>query len=215
MIKEEVILAHAGALGGRIDLFACDLSRDTEAGSTMLAVARGMDRDGVRANLPQLAARAAAGQSLYIRSADTAAGPLMLDDLDAQGIEAALRDGLPALCVTETSLGNHQIWFAAPGPDPLRVRAALLRRLSARWGGDPMAADARQVGRLAGAPNTKPGRGGFPCRLAQTFLPPPCPDWLFADLGAARAEVVARLAAIRARDIEVMRQEFVGSAPRG
>lgn len=193
-------MAHAAALGCRVGLFSCDLSRDAEAGATMRCVASDLDGEGVSAALPDLARLSDAGHSLYLRAADMASGPLMLDDLDEAGVEAALRDGLPALCVAETSPGNHQVWFAAPGPDSPRVRAALLRRLAHRWGGDGMAADPRQVGRLAGVPNTKPGRRGHLCRLTATFAPTCLPEWMISERDELRVAVEERLRLLRERD---------------
>lgn len=202
MIRPAAILAHAAALRGGLDFFSCDLCRDGDRGGTMVSLSRGLLPEGIPVLFPEMLARAAAGHSLYVRTADTADGALLLDDLTADSVAEALRDGLPALCVTETSPGNHQLWFLPPGPDTLRVRAALLRRLAGRYGGDPMAADPRQVGRLAGTPNTKPGREGFPCALLRTFEPPDCPKWLAAELADTRIAVERRLRAVRARDAE-------------
>jgi len=214
-IDRAACAAHVAALGGAVDLVSADPARDGDRRRTMSVIASGALPDRFPALLDEVAARAAAGHGVFVRGADPLRSATLVDDVSADAVDAALRDGLPVLCVAETSAGNHQMWVGLPGADGERVRRGIARLLAARYGGDPMAADPRQLGRLAGVPNTKPGRGGFVCALRLARVPGPVPGWLAAAAADIRAAAAASLGALRRQDADALaRRRAAGAAAR-
>jgi hypothetical protein len=117
------------------------------------AEVRRLDAAGVLAALPWLRARNAAGRHIYLRPLDPR--HVLVDDLDAAALRM-LRGAHAVAAIVETSPGSHQAWLtAAPGEvEPARA-AALASNLARRYGGDPGAASAVQLGRLPGTTNRK------------------------------------------------------------
>lgn len=146
-------------------------------------------------------------------------GVLLLDDLNAGGLQRLHHDGLSPSAVVETSPNNFQSWIrlAAPGSTmPETVARAALLRLILEYGADPKAASTVQPGRLVGFTNRKPKHvrpdGSCPfVRLAITrpmFVAPAA-----ADLVAAAACDVEEAQARRARGAPEKKRPV--SCPRG
>ncbi len=128
---------------------------------------RRLDAAGVLAALPWLRARNAAGAHVYIRP--LVPQHVLVDDLGAKALQAMCEVHRPA-AVVETSPGSHQAWITAAADEVEPARAAALARLLAsRYGGDPGAASAVQLGRLPGTTNRKARHarpdGGYPYAL--------------------------------------------------
>ena len=117
--------------------------------------------DQVTRALGWLAARNAAGSSIYARPARTLpAHPwILVDDLDADGL-AILDELAPAGLVVETSPGSMQAWVRMYQPYPDPIRTAIARHLAHTVGGDPAAVGGSQFGRLPGTTNRKLSRRG-------------------------------------------------------
>ena len=117
------------------------------------AVLRRFDAAALTAVSPWLRAMNAAGHHVLARP--LAARHVLVDDLDPDALDQLRRHHRPA-AVVETSKANHQAWITLGEADPLPVVAsAAARLLAARFGGDPGAASAVQVGRLPGFTNRK------------------------------------------------------------
>jgi len=82
-----------------------------------------------------------------------------LDDLDRDGLERLVRDGVKPLAVIETSPGRFQAWIRLPAADPEEARQQL-RTLAQRYGADPAAVGLGRFGRLPGFTNPKPEHVG-------------------------------------------------------
>jgi hypothetical protein len=111
--------------------------------------------DQVKENVPWLKRMNAQGNDIYIRpSAQEKHGLVLVDDLKREGLSRMKEAGHTPALIVETSPGNHQAWVKLPhASDELRKEAA--RELAKTYGGDPMSADARHYGRMAGFTNQK------------------------------------------------------------
>lgn len=102
-----------------------------------------------------LRAKNAEGYHVYARPDTTR--HVMVDDIDADALDALARDGLRPSLIVETSKANCQAWITLSLDDiEPRLATAAARVLAKRYGGDPGAAHARQLGRLPGFRNGKP-----------------------------------------------------------
>ncbi len=126
---------------------------------------RRLDAAGLMAALPWVRARNAAGHHAYCRPAS--ARHLLVDDLGPAALET-LAAAHRIAAVVETSEANFQAWITLAGSDvPPALAGAAARLLASRFGGDPGAAGAAQLGRLVGTTNRKEkhrrrGDGAFP-----------------------------------------------------
>jgi hypothetical protein len=135
------------------------------AGGDGPVLCRHLDATGVVAALPWVKARNAAGFHAYCRP--TPARHVLVDDLGPAALDAiAAAHRIAAL--VETSEANFQAWITLAGSDvPPALAGAAARLLASRFGGDPGAAGAAQLGRLVGTTNRKEkhrrrGDGAFP-----------------------------------------------------
>ncbi len=173
------------ALGARVDIGLVFPPRDGEMRGRGVWYAH--DVKGSR-EVPPLLARAAAanmaGAAVYVRVHATDLDPkalhpgvVLIDDLDAVGVQMLEDDGLPASVVVETSPSNFQAWvrLAADGQMSRHEAIAGARELASRYGGDPKAVSATQPGRLPGFTNRKPkyqrSDGTFPFVRLQAANP--------------------------------------------
>lgn len=130
-----------------------------EVGIREQATGRMMNREWsaeqVKENVPWLKRMNAQGNDIYIRpSSQERHGLVLVDDLKREGVARMKEAGHTPALVVETSPANHQAWVKLPhAGDELRKEAA--RDLAKTYGGDPMSADARHYGRLAGFTNQK------------------------------------------------------------
>lgn len=176
-------------------------------------ICRLLDAQQLLASLGWIRARNAAGAHVYCRPVGI--NHVLVDDLDPDGV-AALGDRHHIAATVETSPSNFQCWVTvAAGPIATPLASAAARLLAQRFGGDPGAASAVQLGRLVGTTNRKArheradgsypfvllrhARAGVdpggPALLAEAEVPlraaevPPCPVLAVND--AARAEAAA------------------------
>ena len=96
----------------------------------------------------------------------------VLDDLSQDAIERMVADGYEPCAVVETSQANFQAWLRHDDAYPKELSTFIAQQLSARYQGDPSAADWRRFGRLPGFANCKPKYrkqdGRFPFVLLQS-----------------------------------------------
>jgi hypothetical protein len=146
--------------------------------------------------IPTLRARNAGGHHIYVRPLDAAY--VLVDDLDADGLDALRGAGHVPAATVLTSPHNHQCWLrvAEPGAGPQPEVATEVGRLAAeRYGGDPGAVAATQLGRLPGLANRKAmhqrrdGSYPFVLLLSTSHGPDPAAADLLAE---ARARVEER-----------------------
>lgn len=111
--------------------------------------------DQVRENVGWLKRMNAQGNDIYIRpSQQERHGLVLVDDLKKESLARMKEAGHTPALIVETSPRNFQAWVKLqPTPDELRKETA--RELARTYGGDPMSADARHYGRLAGFTNQK------------------------------------------------------------
>lgn len=140
------------------------------------------------------------GYHVYARPASSRF--LLVDDLDADSL-GLLRSAHKPSAIVQTSPGSLQVWLRVSEAEvPPDVASAAARLLAARVGGDPGAANARQVGRLAGFCNRKlihlRANGTFPFALLLEAAPRLDPGGAAllreaaAVLTASREETAAR-----------------------
>lgn len=95
------------------------------------------------------------GEHIYVRPSGEHACTL-LDDLDTDAIRRLHSEGFAPAAVVETSPRNFQAWLRHADVLPRALSTVGARRLAARFGGDPGAADWRHFGRMPGLSNPKP-----------------------------------------------------------
>jgi hypothetical protein len=103
------------------------------------------------------------GHHIYFRP--NSSRHILIDDLDEDALDELKQDGLPPSLVVLTSKGNHQAWLTI-SDDELdnNIATAAARILAKKYGGDPGAANFKQLGRLPGTTNRKDihrGRDGM------------------------------------------------------
>jgi len=108
--------------------------------------------------------RNAGGAHVLFRPATTAC--VLVEGLSAEGLSAAVADGLSPAVVAEAGPDDFQAWFRLGCELGPTVATCVGRILAARCGGDPAAADFRRLGRAAGFANRAleyaDGDGGYP-----------------------------------------------------
>lgn len=93
---------------------------------------------------------------MYARPGGT--GYVLLDDVPADRLAEAKREGFRPAVVLETSPGNLAAWVrVGPGLRPEEA-TALNRGMAKRYGADPASIDAGHLSRLPGLTNRKPNR---------------------------------------------------------
>ena len=105
-----------------------------------------------------LADRNARGGRVCLRPATTAC--VLVEDADADALEALGRDGLAPAVVVDNGAGALQAWFrlgCAPAP---KVATRVAKMLAARCGGAPAAAAIDRLGLAAGFPLPAAAGGG-------------------------------------------------------
>lgn len=111
--------------------------------------------DQVRENVGWLKRMNAQGNDIYIRpSQQERHGLVLVDDLKKESVTRMKEAGHTPALIVETSPRNFQAWVKLP-PSPDELRKETARELARTYGGDPMSADARHYGRLAGFTNQK------------------------------------------------------------
>jgi hypothetical protein len=153
-----------------------------------------------------LRAQNAKGYDCYVRPLarnDGLAPPLsFLDDLDAEGVARAEREGCRFAVLIESSPGRYHGWIRISDRlIPQEELTAAGRELARRFSGDPASIDWRHFGRLAGYTNRKPARAvagkGQPFALLRKISAEVAP--VGAEiLMAARAALAAEKAAAQA-----------------
>jgi hypothetical protein len=116
---------------------------------------RDWSADQVRENVAWLKRMNAQGNDIYIRpSQQERHGLVLVDDLKKEALTRMKEAGHTPALIVETSPRNFQAWVnITPAPDEIRKETA--RELARTYGGDPMSADSRHYGRLAGFTNQK------------------------------------------------------------
>jgi hypothetical protein len=169
--------------------------------------------------IPTLRARNAGGHHIYVRPLDTAY--VLVDDLDADGLDALRGAGHVPAAVVLTSPHNRQAWLrmAEPGAGLRPEVATEAGRLAAeRYGGDPGAVAATQLGRMPGLANRKAMHqrrdGSYPyvLLLSTSQGPDPAAADLLAE-AQARVEERRRGSATTGSDTERGRGALRGCAP--
>lgn len=167
----------------------------------------------VKRSVGWLRSQNARGADIYIRPAQAAKhGLVLVDDIEAAGIEQLQQAGLTPALVVETSPKNCQCWIKLQSPADDTTRREVARFLARALEADPNSADARHFGRLAGFTNRKPDHitdRGNPYVLLHEASGQPAPQAprLVADALAAASRVKA----------EAFRQvigQAVGSIPQ-
>ena len=112
-----------------------------------------------------LAERNALGGRVCVRPATTAC--VLVEDADADALEALGRDGLAPAVVVDNGAGALQAWFRlGSAPEP-KVATRVAKMLAARCGGAPAAAAFDRLGLAAGfvLPAAAPGGDGATARV--------------------------------------------------
>lgn len=120
-----------------------------------------------------LRAKNAEGYHVYGRPDTTR--HVMVDDVDADGVDALARDGLRPSLIVETSKANFQAWVTLSSGDiDPHIATAAAHILAKTYGGDTGAAHARQLGRLPGFRNRKAiyeNGGRYPLVMIRSATP--------------------------------------------
>ena len=120
-----------------------------------------------------LRAKNAEGYHVYGRPDTTR--HVMVDDVDADGLDALARDGLRPSLIVETSKANFQAWVTlSTGDIDPHIATAAAHILAKTYGGDAGAAHARQLGRLPGFRNRKAiyeNGGRYPLVMIRSATP--------------------------------------------
>jgi hypothetical protein len=135
--------------------------------------------DQVRKKLTMLSRKNLEGYDIYVRPMTAQYMYVMIDDLSAENVAKMKADGLTPNGVWTTSQDNFQVLFRLPRTapayygDPIpeaetEAGNALVRRLTAEYGGDAKNLGIKKAFRLAGFANKKPERNSEFCRIVAT-----------------------------------------------
>ena len=137
------------------------------------------------------------GEHIYVRPAGEHACTL-LDDLSIDAVRRLPREGFAPAKVVETSPNKFQAWLRHTDVLPRALSSCAARTLSARFGGNPSAADWRHFGRMPGFSNPKPkhrrANGQSPFVLLHSHA-----GTIFPEATTFRAEVEAQLTRVKAQ----------------
>ena len=123
--------------------------------------------------IPWLKRMNAQGNDIYIRPAASEQSALiLLDDLDPIDVEAMREQGLAPALVVETSHKNCQAWLKLSLKSLSdAIRSDIAKKMAQELGADPVSAEKRHYGRLAGFTNRKEKHltlRGFPYVLCRS-----------------------------------------------